>query len=76
VQSRDQAPTNETKSWICDVNEEGVLLIPDELWNDLGWEEGQEVYWHVFADDKLLLTADPDYAPDDSQEQVDPEAEC
>ena len=76
MQNNDQTPANETKSWMCDVDENGVLLIPDKLWADLGWQEGQEVYWHVLADDTLLLTADPDYAPDDSQEQTDQEVEC
>ena len=37
-------PTNETtKSWICDVNEEGILIIPDELWEELDWELGDEI---------------------------------
>jgi bifunctional DNA-binding transcriptional regulator/antitoxin component of YhaV-PrlF toxin-antitoxin module len=37
-------PTNEeTKSWICDVDEEGILIFPDELWDLLGWKEGDTV---------------------------------
>ena len=43
-------PTNETtKSWICDVNEEGVLTLPDELWQDLDWKEGDDIQ---FIDNK------------------------
>ena len=39
-------PTNETtKSWICDVNEEGILIIPDELWEELDWELGDEIHF-------------------------------
>jgi len=37
-------PTNEeTKSWICDVDEEGVLIFPDELWDLMGWKEGDTI---------------------------------
>jgi len=37
-------PINETtKSWICDVDEDGVLVFPDELWDLMGWKEGDTV---------------------------------
>lgn len=37
-------PTNETtKSWICNVNEEGILIVPDDLWEELDWELGDEI---------------------------------
>jgi bifunctional DNA-binding transcriptional regulator/antitoxin component of YhaV-PrlF toxin-antitoxin module len=43
-------PTNEeTQSWVCDVDEEGVLIFPDELWDLLGWKEGDTV---EFTDNK------------------------
>ena len=37
-------PTNEeTKCWVCDVDEEGVLTLPDELWQHLDWKEGDDL---------------------------------
>ena len=38
-----EAQNDTTQSWICDVNEEGVLIFPDELWNLTGWKEGDTV---------------------------------
>lgn len=60
-------PTNETtESWICDVNEEGVLTFPDELWNLLGWKEGDTVEFVDQEDGSFLLQkvetpSNPDY---------------
>lgn len=49
-------PTNETTlSWICDVDEEGVLTFPDELWNLLGWKEGDTVEFVDQEDGSFLL---------------------
>lgn len=30
-------------SWICPVDEEGVLTLPDELWEHLDWKEGDDL---------------------------------
>jgi len=30
-------------SWLCQVDEDGVLTLPDELWETLGWELGDEL---------------------------------
>lgn len=38
-----QPINEETKSWICDVDEEGVLIFPDELWDLMGWKEGDTI---------------------------------
>lgn len=60
-------PTNETtESWICDVNEEGVLTFPDELWNLLGWKEGDTVEFVDQEDGSFFLQkvetpSNPDY---------------
>lgn len=33
------------KTWTLTVDEEGLLVLPDELWNALGWQEGDELEW-------------------------------
>ena len=49
-------PTNETtQSWICDVDENGVLTFPDELWNLLGWKEGDNIEFVDQEDGSFLL---------------------
>ena len=49
-------PINETtKSWVCDVDEEGVLVFPDELWDLLGWQEGDTVEFLDQEDGSFIL---------------------
>lgn len=33
----------QNQRWHCPVDEEGVLTLPDELWQTLGWQEGDEL---------------------------------
>lgn len=50
-------PTNEeTQSWVCDVDEEGILIFPDELWDLLGWKEGDTVEFTDNEDGSFLLS--------------------
>jgi bifunctional DNA-binding transcriptional regulator/antitoxin component of YhaV-PrlF toxin-antitoxin module len=57
-------PTNETtQSWICDLDENGVLIFPDELWNLLGWEEGDNIEF-VDQEDGSFLLQKVDELPD------------
>lgn len=46
---------DETKSWTCTVDEDGVLVIPDEAWAVLGWKEGETVEWIEQDDGSFLL---------------------
>lgn len=49
-------PINETtKSWICDVDEDGVLVFPDELWDFMGWKEGDTIEFIDQEDGSFLL---------------------
>lgn len=49
-------PTNETtQSWVCDVDEDGVLTFPDKLWNLLGWKEGDTIEFVDQEDGSFLL---------------------
>jgi bifunctional DNA-binding transcriptional regulator/antitoxin component of YhaV-PrlF toxin-antitoxin module len=55
-------PTNETtKSWVCNVDEEGVLIFPDELWDLLGWQEGDTIEFIDQEDGSFILSkVDPE----------------
>lgn len=60
-------PTNETtESWICDVNEEGVLTIPDDLCEQLEWKIGDEIEFIDQEDGSFILQKVIDQ-PDDDQ---------
>lgn len=49
-------PTNETtESWVCNVDEEGVLTFPDELWDLMGWKEGDTVEFIDQDDGSFIL---------------------
>lgn len=50
-----QPPNETTKSWICDVDEEGVLIFPDELWELMGWKEGDTVEFIDQKDGSFIL---------------------
>ena len=34
---------NEGQTWTLSVDEDGVLTLPDEIWDTLGWSEGDEL---------------------------------
>ena len=46
---------NETNSWVLPVTEEGVLTLPDELWQELDWREGDEIEFLEQEDGSFLL---------------------
>ncbi len=49
-------PINETtQSWVCNVDEDGVLIFPDELWDLLGWQEGDTVEFLDQEDGSFIL---------------------
>lgn len=49
-------PTNETTQfWVCDVDENGVLIFPDELWDLMDWKEGDTVEFVDQEDGSFLL---------------------
>ena len=50
--------TNEndgTLRWTVPIDEDGVLTLPDEVWQLLGWKEGDTLEWVEQDDDSLLL---------------------
>lgn len=50
-----KTPNETTKSWICDVDEEGLLIFPDELWELVGWKEGDTVEFIDQKDGSFIL---------------------
>ena len=41
--------------WTLHVDEDGVLTLPDELWDTLGWSEGDEIEFLEQEDGSFLL---------------------
>lgn len=33
------------KNWTLTVNDDGVIILPDDLLTDLGWNEGDTLKW-------------------------------
>lgn len=46
---------NETSTWTLPIDEDGVLTLPDELWNLLGWKEGDQIEFLDQDDGSFLL---------------------
>lgn len=56
---------NETKSWECHVNEEGILTFPEELSNLLNWNEGDNLEFIDQNDGTFLIVKiDEDSRPE------------
>jgi bifunctional DNA-binding transcriptional regulator/antitoxin component of YhaV-PrlF toxin-antitoxin module len=47
---------SERKTWLCEVDDDGVLTFPDELVDLQGWKEGDEIDFRVLPDGTLILT--------------------
>lgn len=63
---------NEDQSWTLHVDEDGVLTLPDELWEALGWHEGDHIEFLEQEDGSILLVkADPQEIDVEAEEVVD-----
>jgi bifunctional DNA-binding transcriptional regulator/antitoxin component of YhaV-PrlF toxin-antitoxin module len=59
----------ERKTWICDVDDDGVLTFPDELVELQNWKEGDEINFDILPDGTLILTkVEPDALENDQGE--------
>lgn len=50
--------TNEepkAKRWTVPIDEEGVLTLPNEILDELGWKEGDDLEWLDQEDGSLIL---------------------
>lgn len=55
------------KHWTLPVDEEGVLILPDELWDALGWKENDTLEWVDQQDGSFLIVKVED-EPEESQD--------
>ena len=64
---------SENKTWICEVDEDGVITFPDELTELQGWKEGDDINFDILPDGTLILTkVEPD-EPDNNQGEPSPD---
>jgi bifunctional DNA-binding transcriptional regulator/antitoxin component of YhaV-PrlF toxin-antitoxin module len=61
------------KTWICEVDDEGVLTFPDELVELQGWKEGDDINFDILPDGTLILTKVEPNAPEENQGELGPE---
>jgi bifunctional DNA-binding transcriptional regulator/antitoxin component of YhaV-PrlF toxin-antitoxin module len=64
----------ERKTWLCDIDDDGVLTFPDELVELQNWEEGDEINFDILPDGTLILTKVEPNAPEDDQGEPSSEA--
>jgi bifunctional DNA-binding transcriptional regulator/antitoxin component of YhaV-PrlF toxin-antitoxin module len=63
---------NEDQSWTLHVDEDGVLTLPDELWQALDWGEGDGIEFLEQEDGSILLVkADQQEVDVDAEEVID-----
>ena len=67
---------NTKRTWICEVDDDGVLTFPDELRELQGWKEGDDINFDILPDGTLILTkVEPD-EPTEDQGKLAPTTEC
>ena len=44
------------RTWACEIDDEGVLIFPEELMDLQGWKEGDEINFDILPDGTLILT--------------------
>ena len=47
---------SERRTWLCDVDDDGVLTFPDELVELQNWKEGDDINFDILPDGTLILT--------------------
>ena len=63
-----EQPNENTKSWICDVDENGVLTFTDELWEFMRFAEGEALEFVKQDDGSFILRkVDPENNDQDCQ---------
>lgn len=55
MKTNDQDFPSASECWTASVDDEGVLTLPDELWEKLGWEEGDELEFIDKEDGSFLI---------------------
>jgi bifunctional DNA-binding transcriptional regulator/antitoxin component of YhaV-PrlF toxin-antitoxin module len=59
----------ERRTWLCEIDDDGVLTFPDELLDLQGWKEGDDINFLTLPDGTLILTkVEPDALENDQGE--------
>jgi bifunctional DNA-binding transcriptional regulator/antitoxin component of YhaV-PrlF toxin-antitoxin module len=66
----------ERKTWICEVDDDGILTFPDELLDLQGWKEGDDINFDILPDGTLILTKVQTNGPEDNQTEFNSPDEC
>ena len=61
----------ERKTWICEIDDDGILTFPDEMMNLQGWKEGDDINFDILPDGTLILTKVETNEPQDNQGEPD-----
>lgn len=64
----------ERRTWLCDVDDDGVLTFPDELVELQNWKEGDEINFDILPDGTLILTKVEPNESESNQGELSPEA--
>jgi bifunctional DNA-binding transcriptional regulator/antitoxin component of YhaV-PrlF toxin-antitoxin module len=64
----------ERRTWLCDVDDDGVLTFPDELTELQNWKEGDEINFDILPDGTLILTKVEPNESESNQGELSPEA--
>jgi len=67
---------SERKTWICEVDDDGVLTFPDELLGLQGWKEGDDINFDILPDGTLILTKVTTDESKDNQAEFNSPDEC
>jgi bifunctional DNA-binding transcriptional regulator/antitoxin component of YhaV-PrlF toxin-antitoxin module len=61
----------ERRTWLCEIDDDGILTFPDELMNLQGWKEGDDINFDILPDGTLILTKVEPNEPQDHQGEPD-----
>ena len=61
------------RTWLCEIDDDGVLTFPDELLDLQGWKEGDDINFDILPDGTLILTKVETNEPQDNQREPSPE---
>ena len=63
---------SQRRTWICDVDDNGILTFPDELMDLQGWKEGDDINFDILPDGTLILTKVETNESQEHQGEPDP----
>jgi bifunctional DNA-binding transcriptional regulator/antitoxin component of YhaV-PrlF toxin-antitoxin module len=67
---------SERRTWICEVDDNGILTFPDELLSLQGWKEGDDINFDILPDGTLILTKVQTNGSEDNQTEFNSPDEC